>query len=86
MRNFFVIFIAITSLTACDKLNPLNLLAPKDASKYASKLAAGIADRPECQSFKDQIMAHSSGKMTEGKTVGPIVQAHQDAIKAGCGK
>lgn len=69
-----------------ESLNPLSWLAPKDASNYASKMAATIQDRPECQKFKDAIMAHAKGSPTDGKTVGPIVEAKRKATEAGCAK
>ena len=73
----------IMSLLAVSACNPLT---QKDATNYATKLAATIADRPECQQYKDEIMSHAKGLMSEGKTVGPIVQARADAVKAGCTK
>ncbi len=72
--------ITLLSVTAC------NPFTPKDATNYATKLAATIADRPECQQYKDEIMSHAKGLMSQGKTVGPIVQARADAVKAGCTK
>ena len=66
--------------------NPLDLLVPKDASHYATKMAATIQDRPECQQYKNQIMAHASGNPADGKTVAPIITAKQKATQAGCAK
>lgn len=67
-------------------LNPVSWFAPKDASNYATKMAATIQDRPECQRFKDAILAQAKGQLTDGKTVAPIVQAKQQATAAGCAK
>lgn len=69
-----------------ESLNPMAWFVPKDASSYAVKMADTIQDRPECQKFKTEIMAHAKGSPTDGKTVGPIVTAKQKATVAGCAK
>ena len=70
-----------------ESLNPLFLLlAQKDATKYATKMAATIQDRSECQKFKVEIMSYAKGSPYDGKTVGPIVTAKQKATAAGCAK
>lgn len=86
-------FIGVLFLLACstahaglESLNPLSWFTPKDASNYATKMAATIKDTPACQRFKDEIMAHAKGSPTDGKTVGPIVEAKRKATEAGCAK
>jgi hypothetical protein len=44
-----------------DSLNPMSWFIQKDATRYASKIAETIQDRPECQRFKDEIMAQAKG-------------------------
>lgn len=55
-----------------------------DASGYAQRIASMISNRPECRKFKDEILSYSKGSPYDGKTVGPIVKAKQDANAAGC--
>ena len=71
---------------ATNKAAQAGAAAMGDAHGYAQRMAAQIADRPECAKYKTVIMAHAGGSMTSGATVGPIVQAKQDANKAGCAK
>ena len=66
-----------------------NIVSPftfKSANSYAAKIAATIQNRPECQTFKDQIMAHANGNLYDGKTVTPIITTKQKAIAGGCAK
>lgn len=79
----FIVLVA-SNLSGCD--NPLKALVPEDATKYATKMAAHIQDRPECQKFKDEIMSHAKGSPTAGTTTGPIVAAKEKANAAGCSK
>lgn len=79
----FIVLIA-SLLSGCD--NPLNALVPEDATKYATKMAAYIQDRPECQRFKDEIMSHAKGSPAAGTTISPIVAAKEKANAAGCSK
>ena len=79
----FIVVIA-SLISGCD--NPLKSLVPEDATKYATKMAAHIQDRPECQKFKDEIMSHAKGSPTAGTTIGPIVAAKKNANAAGCSK
>lgn len=65
-------------------LNPFMLLVDKDATKFATKMAAGIQNRAECQKFKDEIMSHAKGSPTDGRVVGPIGMARERAKAAGC--
>jgi hypothetical protein len=55
-----------------------------DARGYAQRMAALIADRPECAKYKAAILAQAGGNVARGSTVGPIVQAKQAANRAGC--
>jgi len=67
-------------------LNPFQLLVPKDAASYTERMASRIKDTPECQKYKDAILAHAKGNPADGKTVTPIVAAHSKAREAGCTK
>lgn len=74
--------IAVTS--ACD--NPMNMLMANDATKYATKVAATVQARPECQQFKDEIMSFAKGSPYNGKITTAIVATKERANKAGCGR
>ncbi|HHV48346.1 MAG TPA: hypothetical protein GXX56_05195 [Rhodocyclaceae bacterium] len=89
MRKFIGIFLLMAWSSAhagLESINPMSWFVPKDASNYATKMAATIKDTPACQRFKDEIMAHAKGSPTDGKTVGPIVEARRKATEAGCAK
>lgn len=75
-----------TSFAEGFSLNPFMLFTPKDATNYATKMAATLQDRPECQKFKSEIMSYSKGNLADGKTIAPILTAREKAKIAGCGK
>ena len=74
------------SYAGFESLNPMYWFVAKDATSYATKMAATIQDRQECQKFKDEIMSHAKGSPYDGKTITPIVAAKQKATTAGCVK
>jgi len=70
-----------------NSFNPLAwLLAPKDATNYATRMATTVQDRPECQKFKQEIMSYAKGSPADGKTTYPMALAKQKATNAGCAK
>lgn len=75
-----------TSFAEGFSLNPFMLFIPKDATNYATKMAASIQDRPKCQKFKNEIMSHSKGNPADGKITTPILAARENAKAAGCAK
>ena len=86
-------FIGPLFLLACsaahaslESLNPLSWFVPKDASNYATKMAATIQDKPECQKFKVQIMVHGKGSPTHAKTLHDIEKVREEAKSVGCHK
>jgi hypothetical protein len=85
--RFLAPLLVVVPTLAFAGFNPLEwLLRPKDATDYATKMAATIQDKPECLKFKQEIMAHAKGSMADGKTITPIVQAKMQAGAAGCTK
>lgn len=79
--------LGICASTAQADFNPFAfLLTPKDATVFATKMAALVKDQPECQPFKDQIMSYAHGQMTEAKTHVDINAAYERAKSAGCRK
>ena len=84
--SFFLFFAWTTAQAGLESLNPFLLLVPKDATNYATKMAATIKDSAECQRFKDEIMAHSKGSTLSGKDMHPIVDAKRKATEVGCAK
>lgn len=84
LRVIGVIVVTSAVASGCD--NPMNALMAKDATKYVTKVAATVQDRPECQKFKDEIMSYGKGSPYDGKTTTPVVAAKQKANVAGCGK
>ena len=77
---------AASAHAGLESLNPLSWFAPKDATNYATKMAATIKDTPACQKFKDEIMAQAKGSTTSGKDMYPIADAKRRANEAGCAK
>ncbi|MDD5395552.1 MAG: hypothetical protein PHE17_21220 [Thiothrix sp.] len=75
-----------TSFAEGFSLNPFMLFTPKDATNYATKMAATIQDRPECRKYKDEIMSYSKGNPADGKTTTPILAAKEKARASGCTK
>lgn len=71
---------------ATSTLGQAGAVAQGDAHEYTRKMAALIFDSPECKKYKDAILAHAGGNMLTGATMGPIVQAKQEANKVGCSK
>ena len=65
------------------------LMAPlvqKDASRQAEALAQRLADRPECEVYRNRLREAGKGPPAAGATQLAIVEAYQDAGKAGCGR
>jgi hypothetical protein len=79
-----VLVVVVAIVSGCD--NPMNFLMAKDATKYVTKMAATVQDRPACQKFKDEIMSYAKGSPYDGKTTTPVVAAKEKANAAGCGK
>lgn len=52
----------------------------------AGKVIAGIPDRPECKTFKDQIQNLSSGSLTLTQKAKGVFDVKKKAKAAGCGK
>jgi hypothetical protein len=64
-------------------LAPLN---PKDASAQAERMVALIANRPECDLYRDLLHQAGRGPPTAGTTQLDFVGAYDAASKAGCVK
>ena len=58
----------------------------KGADFAAGKVAAGIPDRPECKTFKDQIQNLSSGSLTLTQKAKGVYDVRSKAKASGCGK
>jgi hypothetical protein len=69
--------------TAKQLLAPLN---PKDASAQAERMVALIADRPECDLYRDLLRQAGRGPPAAGTTQLDLVGAYDAASKAGCVK
>jgi hypothetical protein len=61
-------------------------LAQKDASRQAEALIRKLADRPDCEVYKDRLREGGHGSPYAGVTQLALIEAYQDATKAGCGK
>lgn len=61
-------------------------LEQRDASQQAESLIRLLYDRPECQAFKDQLMAAGKGSPAAGSTQTAILKAYEAAKQAGCRK
>jgi hypothetical protein len=59
-------------------------LLQTDASGYVQKMAARIVDAPQCQVFKDRILAHAGDPPYNGGTYYKIGLIKNEANKAGC--
>jgi hypothetical protein len=64
-------------------LAPLN---PKDASAQAERMVSLLADRPECDLYRDLLHQAGRGSPTAGTTQLDLVGAYDAASKAGCVK
>jgi hypothetical protein len=77
--------------SAIDAANTLatRLMAPlvqKDASMQARKLIDKLADRPECEVYKQRLREVGNASPYAATTQLALQNAYQDADRAGCGK
>ncbi len=59
-------------------------LVEKDASHEVDGLIALVANKPECEVYKQSLREAGKGSPYEGSTQLKISHARQDACKAGC--
>lgn len=59
-------------------------LVEKDASRQANALISLIANKPECEVYKQALREAGKGAPADGSTQWKMAHARQDACNAGC--